>query len=144
MPAPPLRSRRPVSARSLRCGLRLSQSLRAAPSLRSVATIRRRTTALGVPRFVSPVVGRHRAAGLIQAAGIQPAVPAAAENSLSLAALVRHSLSLTDTALARVALPLRFPISTVTQVSQAVRFNECHIDSPARRTSFARSMQPIT
>ncbi len=36
-----LRSRRPVSARSLRCGLRSSQSLLTAPSLRSVATTRR-------------------------------------------------------------------------------------------------------
>jgi hypothetical protein len=69
----PLRSRRPVSAGALRCGLR---SFLAAPSLRLVATTRLRTTPL-VPRFVSSSAGRHRAAGLGHAAGIRPAVPTA-------------------------------------------------------------------
>jgi hypothetical protein len=86
-----LRSRRPVCARALQCGLRSSQSLLTAPSLRLVATTRLRTTSLAEPRFVSFFAGRHRAAGLVHAAGIRPAVPSASALYPSAAASCRKT-----------------------------------------------------
>jgi len=57
------------------------------------------------------------------------ALGAAVANHSCIAAIVRHSLT------------LLVPTSTVKPVSRAVSFNQFHIHSPKRRTSFARTEQ---
>jgi len=81
--------------------------------------------------------GRHRAAGLAQAAAPMAVVPVAANHSHSLRELTPRCASghIASTC-GDIAL---IPKSTVKPVSRVVSVNESRIHAPARRTSFART-----